>query len=88
VVFDRIRENLLKTARAFEEIVERSVNENLARSINTSLTVFSRSCHLLVRRRDLKWFAMTLIVGLIAGTYSSIFLCAPLLVVFQKKSSR
>ncbi len=89
VVFDRIRENLLKTSGAFEDIVERSVNETLARSINTSLTVFFPLLTIfLFGGASLKWFALTLIVGLIAGTYSSIFLCAPLLVVFQKKSSR
>jgi len=89
VVFDRIRENLLKTSGSFEEIVERSVNETLARSINTSLTVFLPLLTIfLFGGETLKWFALALIIGLIAGTYSSIFLCAPLLVVFQKKSSR
>ncbi len=89
VVFDRIRENLLKTSGAFEDIVERSVNETLARSINTSLTIFFPLLTIfLFGGQSLKWFALTLIIGLIAGTYSSIFLCAPLLVVFQKKSSR
>jgi preprotein translocase subunit SecF len=89
VVFDRIRENLLKTSGSFEEIVERSVNETLARSINTSLTVFFPLLTIyLFGGETLKWFALALIVGLIAGTYSSIFLCAPLLVVFQKRSSR
>lgn len=89
VVFDRVRENLLKTAGAFEDIVERSVNETLARSINTSLTVlFPLVTIFLFGGETLKWFALTLIIGLIAGTYSSIFLCAPLLVVFQKKAAR
>ncbi|MDD5251871.1 MAG: protein translocase subunit SecF [Patescibacteria group bacterium] len=89
VVFDRIRENLLKTAGAFEDIVERSVNETIARSINTSLTVFfPLFATFLWGGESIKWFALTLIIGLIAGTYSSIFLCAPLLVVFQKKSGR
>jgi len=89
VVFDRIRENLLKTNGTFEDIVERSVNETLARSINTSLTIFFPLLAIfLFGGESLKWFSMVLIAGLIAGTYSSIFLCAPLLVVFQKKSSR
>ena len=87
VVFDRIRENLLRTSGAFEDIVERSVNETLARSINTSLTCFIPLLAIfLFGGESLRWFALTLIVGLIAGTYSSIFLCAPLLVVFQKRS--
>jgi preprotein translocase subunit SecF len=89
VVFDRIRENLLKTSGTFEEIVERSVNETLARSINTSLTIFFPLLTIfLFGGETLKWFALALIIGLVAGTYSSIFLCAPLLVVFQKRSSR
>ncbi len=89
VVFDRIRENLLKTSGTFEEIVERSVNETMARSINTSLTIFLPLLSIfLFGGETLKWFALALIIGLIAGTYSSIFLCAPLLVVFQKRSSR
>jgi preprotein translocase subunit SecF len=89
VVFDRVRENLLKTSGAFEDIVERSVNETLARSINTSLTTFFPLMAIILFGGDtLKWFALTLIVGLIAGTYSSIFLASPLLVVFQKRSKR
>jgi len=89
VVFDRIRENLLKTSGTFEEIVERSVNETLARSINTSLTIFLPLLTIfLFGGETLKWFALALIIGLIAGTYSSIFLCSPLLVAMQKRSSR
>lgn len=89
VVFDRIRENLQKTGGAFEEIVERSVNETLARSINTSLTTLLPMVAILLYGGDsLKHFAFTLIIGLLAGTYSSIFLAAPLLVVMQKKTSR
>jgi preprotein translocase subunit SecF len=89
VVFDRIRENLLKTSGAFEDIVERSVNETLARSINTSLTTFFPLMAIFLLGGDtIKWFALTLVIGLIAGTYSSIFLASPLLVVFQKKSRR
>lgn len=89
VVFDRIRENLLKTGGTFEEIVERSVNETLSRSINTSLTaVFPLVAIYFLGGESLKYFSFTLIIGLIAGTYSSIFLASPMLVVMQKKSSR
>lgn len=89
VVFDRIRENLQKSGGAFEEIVERSVNETLARSINTSLTTLLPMVAIWLYGGDsLKHFAFTLIIGLLAGTYSSIFLAAPLLVVMQKKSTR
>lgn len=89
VVFDRIRENLLKTTGSFEDIVDRSVNETLARSINTSLTsLIPMLAIFFFGGETLKWFALTLIVGLTAGTYSSIFLCSPLLVVFQKKAAK
>ncbi len=89
VVFDRIRENLLKTGGAFEEIVERSVNETISRSINTSLTaVFPLVAIFFWGGESLHFFALTLIIGLVAGTYSSIFLASPMLVMMQKKSGR
>jgi preprotein translocase subunit SecF len=92
VVFDRIRENLaLNEAHHkredFDEVVGRSIMQTLARSINTSLTVvivlFSLYFLGPVATQD---FALTLIVGMIAGTYSSIFLAAPLLVAWEKWS--
>lgn len=89
VVFDRVRENLLKTSGSFEDIVERSVNETLARSINTTLTTLLPLLAIwLWGGETLKWFALALMIGLIAGTYSSIFLASPLLVVFQKASKK
>ena len=89
VVFDRIRENLVKAGGTFNDIVERSVNETLARSINTSLTAtFPLVAIYLWGGESLHQFALALIIGMIAGTYSSIFLAAPLLVVMQKKGSR
>jgi preprotein translocase subunit SecF len=87
VVFDRVRENLSKISDSFEKIVERSVNETLARSINTSLTTMLPLIAIyLFGGETLKWFALALMIGLVAGTYSSIFLAAPLLVSFQKKA--
>jgi preprotein translocase subunit SecF len=87
VVFDRVRENLTKISDSFEKIVERSVNETLARSINTSLTTMLPLIAIyLFGGETLKWFALALMIGLVAGTYSSIFLAAPLLVSFQKKA--
>lgn len=89
VVFDRVRENLLKTSGSFEDIVERSVNETLARSINTTLTTLLPLMAIwLWGGETLKWFALALMIGLVAGTYSSIFLASPLLVVFQKSSKK
>lgn len=89
VVFDRIRENLMRTGGAFEEIVERSVNETFSRSIITSLTtMFPMLVIWLWGGESLRYFAFTLIVGITAGAYSSIFLAAPLLVVMQPKNRR
>ena len=88
VVCDRIRENLLRTGGKFEEIVERSVNETLSRSINTTMTAFLPLLAIFVYGGlSLKWFALALIIGLVSGTYSSIFLVAPLLVVMEKGQS-
>jgi len=94
VVFDRIRENLRfnidrSKKEDFEEVVGRSIMQTLARSINTSLTVVIVLTSLYffgpAATHD---FALTLIVGMIAGTYSSIFLAAPLLVAWQKWSAK
>ncbi len=90
VVFDRIRENLrlneeAHKREAFDEVVGRSIMQTLARSINTSLTVVIVLAALyFVGPVSTQYFALTLIVGMIAGTYSSIFLAAPLLVVWER----
>ena len=93
VVFDRIRENLRinedKGKREeFEEVVGRSITQTIARSINTSLTVVIVLAALYFLGPVVtKNFALTLIVCMIAGTYSSIFLASPLLVAWQKWSA-
>ncbi|OGL72829.1 hypothetical protein A3C96_02205 [Candidatus Uhrbacteria bacterium RIFCSPHIGHO2_02_FULL_60_10] len=89
MVCDRIRENLLKTTGKFEDIVDRSVNETLSRSINTTLTAFLPLISIFIMGgASLKWFALALMIGMVSGTYSSIFLVAPLLVVMAKPSRR
>lgn len=81
VVFDRIRENLLKPADQFSVVVNRSVNETLARSINTSLaTLLVLFTTLIFGGETIRYFVLTLILGIIFGTYSSIFIASPLLV--------
>ncbi|HEY4476985.1 MAG TPA: protein translocase subunit SecF [Candidatus Paceibacterota bacterium] len=90
VVFDRIRENLKKHVGIdFAETVGRSLSETFSRSINTSLTII---LVLLViffygatATRD---FSLLMAIGVLVGTYSSIFIASPLLVVWQKWSSR
>jgi preprotein translocase subunit SecF len=84
VVFDRIRENLPKSVGSFEDTVNNSVNQTLTRSINTSLTVMiTLLCITLLGGASIKYFAMALLVGIFFGTYSSIFLASPLLVLFN-----
>ncbi len=81
VIFDRIRENLGKKIRSsFQEIVNVSLNETLARSISTSLTtIFVLLSILLLGGETLTWFIVALIMGVLLGTYSSIFLAGPFL---------
>ncbi len=90
VVFDRIRENLkLNPGRNFEEIVGKSLSQTIVRSINTSLTVLAVLAALyFFGAESTKYFALTLIVGIIAGTYSSIFIASPLLVTWNNFRSR
>lgn len=82
VVFDRIRENLIKRdSITFEETVNKSLNQTLARCINTSLTtVFVLIAIFFFGGETLKYFALALIIGIVVGTYSSLFLASPLLV--------
>ncbi|MBU4479956.1 protein translocase subunit SecF [Patescibacteria group bacterium] len=86
VVFDRIRENLKDSKdESFDETVGRSLNQTFARSINTSLTILIVLILLFFFGGDTtKHFALVLSIGLIVGTYSSIFLASPLLVTIQK----
>ena len=91
VVFDRIRENLRlnkekNRKEPFEDMVGHSIMQTLARSINTSLTVVIVLAALyFVGPASTQDLALTLIVGMIAGTYSSIFLATPLLVETEKR---
>jgi preprotein translocase subunit SecF len=88
VVFDRIRENLHLGAgknQNFADVVSHSIRQTLARSINTSLTVvIMLLCLYFLGPTTTQVFALTLTVGMVVGTYSSIFFAAPLLVVWQK----
>jgi preprotein translocase subunit SecF len=94
VIFDRIRENLKKNLdknkhEDFEIVISRSVKQTFTRSINTSLTVLIVLAALwILGPESTRNFALTLTVGMIAGTYSSIFLASPLLVVWNNWSHR
>ncbi|MCD5396231.1 MAG: protein translocase subunit SecF [Candidatus Pacebacteria bacterium] len=89
VVFDRIRENLRKTGKNFEEVVDISLNQALTRSVSTSLTtLFVLVAVFLFGGEDLKDFSLVLIAGIASGTYSSIFLASPLLVFWYKRKRK
>lgn len=85
VVFDRIRENLLRMgAGNFENVVNESIKQTLVRSLNTSLTVILVLVALLLfGGESIRWFVAALLIGVTSGTYSSIFNASPLLVVWQ-----
>lgn len=82
VVFDRIRENLLrKRGITYEDTVNLSLNQTFTRSLNTSLTtLFVLISLFFFGGESLKYFALVLILGVTLGTYSSIFIASPILV--------
>jgi preprotein translocase subunit SecF len=90
IVFDRIRENLRRGFGGdFEEKVNASINQTLVRSINTSLTVLLTLLAIyFLGGATVKSFALVLIVGIACGTYSSIFIASPLLVIWEKWGRR
>lgn len=87
VVYDRLRENFIKNPHQDIELTaEESINQTLARSINTSLIViFVLLAMLLLGGSSIRHFVLTLIVGIFFGTYSSIFVATAIVVMWQKK---
>lgn len=87
VVFDRIRENLLKNVgKKFSDIVNVSVIQTLGRSLNTSLTVvFVLFAMLIFGGESIRWFVVALLIGIISGTYSSIFNASALLAWWEER---
>lgn len=91
VVMDRVRENLLdrKKSESLEEIVNKSVNETLSRTINTALTTALPVLALLFfGGKMLQDFSLAILLGLVVGTYSSIFVVSALWVDWEKKKPR
>ncbi len=87
VVFDRVRENLhhASSSKTFGQIVGESISQTFTRSINTSLTTLIALVVLyILGGESTAHFALTLIIGIAAGTYSSIFIGSPLLVTIEK----
>lgn len=87
VVFDRVRENQKHMKRGdYKGVINRSISETLSRSINTSLTTFVMVFILYIFGvSSIREFALPLMVGIIAGTYSSVFIASPLWYIFKRK---
>ena len=91
VVFDRIRENLMKTEIPFSELLNKSINQTLSRTIMTSLTTLLALLALFMFGGEvIKGFVSAMMWGVLVGTYSSIFIASPLIILFgfvrEKKS--
>jgi preprotein translocase subunit SecF len=89
IIFDRIRDNLGGQDRkeSFQHVANRSLNESLRRSVNTSLsTIIMLLALYFFGSESIRWFVLTLVVGMIIGTYSSVFLATPLLTYWQDRS--
>lgn len=90
VVFDRIRENAIKhPGQVFTQVVNDSLLQTLGRSVTTSLTVvFVLTALLLFGGVTIRWFVVALLIGIISGTYSSIFNASMILVVWNEQIAR
>jgi SecD/SecF fusion protein len=93
VIFDRIRENLRRPGRGedFGELCNRSITQSFARSINTSLTVVMTLFVLTfvgATTPDLKFFCIAMLVGIISGTYSSIYNASPIVYLWDMAVGR
>ncbi|OHA28554.1 MAG: protein-export membrane protein SecF [Candidatus Taylorbacteria bacterium RIFCSPHIGHO2_02_FULL_47_18] len=94
VVFDRVRENLRLNhtehlQKPFEQVVGEGISATLGRSINTSLTTIIALIVLyFIGPVSTQYFSLALIIGIIAGTYSSICIASPLLVTVEKRQTR
>ncbi|NCO00103.1 protein translocase subunit SecF [Candidatus Falkowbacteria bacterium] len=89
IVFDRIRENLPKSQENFEDTVNRSVNQTLSRSINTSFTVLlALFAIFFFGGASIRDFTLAMIIGVTVGAYTSIFFASPILVMWDNFSRR
>jgi len=88
VVFDRVRENLKKQDRndSFGDVADKSLNQTLARSLNTSIsTLFPLLALYIWGAESIQTFVFALLIGIVVGTYSSVFIASPLLTIWQNK---
>jgi|TARA_Y100000031_G_scaffold99372_1_gene108855 preprotein translocase subunit SecF len=90
VIFDRARENLLKTNWAdFSQVINQSINQSITRCLNTALTtLFVLLAIFFLGGTSIKYFSLALTIGIIIGTYSSIFITSSLIIVWYKRKYR
>ena len=91
VIFDRIRENmkLMKKGDSLPEMVDRSIWQTMTRSIYTSLTVlFATAALYFLGGETTKTFSLALLIGFIAGTYSTVFLASPVWLAWKERDER
>jgi preprotein translocase subunit SecF len=86
VVFDRIRENLRRSSQpTFAGVINESINNTMMRSLNTSMTVLLvLMVMFLFGGEATKYFILALMIGIVVGTYSSIFIASPLLLIWER----
>lgn len=87
IVYDRIRENMeLRTKHDLVDVLNRSVNQTLSRSLLTSLTTLAAVlCLLFVGGEVIRPFALAMAIGIVVGTYSSVFIASPILLYLERR---
>ncbi len=91
VIFDRIRDTIFAEGRKadFADVANRGLRQSMSRTLNTSVsTLIMLSALFMLGSESIRWFILTLIVGAIVGTYSSLFVATPILVLWQKARAR
>ena len=90
IIYDRVRENLeLRTSRELETVLNQSVNQTLARTVLTSGTTFFAVLALAVLGGEvIRPFAYAMLIGVIVGTYSSIYIAAPVLMLLEERAAK
>jgi preprotein translocase subunit SecF len=91
IVFDRIRENVIRreAKESFSEIAHKSVKQTMTRSINTSMTtILALVAVYFFGGESVKYFALALIIGIVLGTYSSIFVATPIVVWWRRRTRK
>lgn len=90
VIFDRVRENIPRMNKPLDEVIDKSVNQTLSRTMLTSITTFIAVVVLFImnygQRNVLEGFSFAIMIGIFVGTYSTIFIASPMLVWLTKRT--